>query len=421
MTERQRHLVFAAVLGLVLITAGWRVLSLGMADYYARSEPLRALGWRAAHPVALLTAAERSASGGQASVQTANLARAALRANPLEGRAYRILGQLAESAGEQSRAVELYEIAARRSPRDLQTHIWLEHHYLNQGEITAALRHSDLLLRVEPQLSEQQFPILAALAALPPTQEALAQLLSRNPPWREGFVTYLSGESRDSVAIAPFMARLREERGGLSKAELSSWLERLGKDRRWGEAYLTWVSALPSEQQGQLGNVFNGGFEREQSDSGFDWRFGHVRGAYIERLPTPGAGGELALLVGFEDRRVPFDHVRQLLALSPGNYRLELRARADGLRSERGMVWSVTCADAGDQLGSTEPVKGHSPWGTLSFEFAVPEDKCGGQWLRLNVPARIPAEQRIGGRAWFDDLRIVRQREKSAPPLAPVR
>jgi len=38
----------------------------------------------------------------------------------------------------------------------------------------------------------------------------------------------------------------------------------------------------------------------------------------------------------------------------------------------------------------------------------VPGDKCGGQWLQLRLPARIPAEQRIGGVVWFDDLKIFR-------------
>jgi len=41
-------------------------------------------------------------------------------------------------------------------------------------------------------------------------------------------------------------------------------------------------------------------------------------------------------------------------------------------------------------------------------QFEVPTDKCGGQWLELQLPARIPAEQRIGGLVWFDDLKISR-------------
>jgi len=36
----------------------------------------------------------------------------------------------------------------------------------------------------------------------------------------------------------------------------------------------------------------------------------------------------------------------------------------------------------------------------------VPASGCAGQWLSLRLPARIPAEQRIGGSAWFDELSV---------------
>ena len=61
-----------------------------------------------------------------------------------------------------------------------------------------------------------------------------------------------------------------------------------------------------------------------------------MAGARVDRLPTDGAEGRLALRVAFEDRRVPFSHVRQRLALPPGRYRLSGRAKPDGLRTERG-------------------------------------------------------------------------------------
>jgi hypothetical protein len=82
--------------------------------------------------------------------------------------------------------------------------------------------------------------------------------------------------------------------------------------------------------------------------------------------------------------------------------------RLDSLRSERGLVWSITCADSRNELVSTEPFSGNSPWRPFQATFAVPSDKCGGQWLELRLPARIRAEERIGGLVWFDDLKISR-------------
>lgn len=405
--RRQPALALTVLVGLAVIFAGWRVVSLGLADQFARKQPARALGWRPAHPLALAIAAEKSVERNPD--HATKLALAALAANPREGRAFRVLGEVAELRGDTPTALKNYELASARSPRDLPTHFWLEQHYLSAGKLALALKQLDLLLRIEPETRDSQFALLQTLATLPQAHPELASLMAQRPPWRERFVTELCAQADDSAVIAPFLGRLRLAPGGLSDAELSAWLERLTKDHRWGEAYLNWASTLGIEQQSELGNLFNGDFEREPSNTGFDWRFGRVPGAHIERQPGAGVTGDFALRVSFEDRRVPFQHVQQLLVLTAGSYRLAGMARADGLRSERGLVWTVRCADTNQTLASTEPLTGRTAWRPFSSDFEVPVDACGGQWLQLSVPARIAAEQRIGGRAWFDGLRIVRK------------
>ena len=412
-----RYVLASSIIGLLLFTA-WRALSLGLADHYAQSNPGRALWWRPDHPSALLQMAHELAARNPGRAR--QLAEAALAADPREGRANRILGQIAERAGDMPSSIRLHETASKLAPRDLPSHVWLERHYLATGKIDLALEQIDLMLRIEPETQPRQFAIMLAMAELPAAQSALARLLSRRPPWRAGFVSYLSREATDSRAVAPLVSKLRAQPGGLQDSELAEWIERLSRDHRWGEGYLVWVGSLTPAQQLQLDNVFNGGFEQEPSNNGFDWRFQHVSGASIERLPDGGANGNLALRVSFEDRRIPFNHVQQLLALAPGRYRLAGRARAEGLRSERGLVWRVICASDGRQIASTDPLMGHSPWRKFETDFEVPAQNCGGQWLQLAVPARIPAEQRIGGRAWFDEVRIVRQKKCSGSKAKPT-
>jgi hypothetical protein len=205
--------------------------------------------------------------------------------------------------------------------------------------------------------------------------------------------------------------RLRRSPDGLSDRELSIWLDRLIKNRQWSRAYLSWVESLSPTAGKRIGNVYNGGFELEPSQLGFDWRFSAVSGARVSRSQVSGSAGQFALRVDFEDRRVPYHHVRQLLALAPGTYRLQGRDRTDDLRGERGLVWTLSCAETGRVIGETEPFKGRHDWKNFEVDLAVPAENCGGQWLILRVPARIPAEQRLGGVAWFDDLSI-----RSTPP-----
>ncbi|MCX7034405.1 MAG: hypothetical protein NT046_10605 [Arenimonas sp.] len=329
----------------------------------------------------------------------------AIQANPLDGRGYRILGSL---TADRVRALELHVIAAARSPRDVASHVWLIDHYLKAGDLPAVVAQADTLLRVEPEVTPTLLPLMVALASSPEAQPALAEHLLASPPWGPGLLAHLVATVPDVNAFGPLMERLRKTPGGLRPDVLSAWLDRLTREGRWGQAYLTWVSQLPPERLQRLGNLYNGGFEWEPGQGGFDWRIGKVPGARIARMATGGMDGERALRVAFEDRRVPFAHVRQMLALPPGRYRLTGRARPENLRTDRGLAWTLACATADARpLGETEPLRGHGDWRDLSLDFEVPAQGCGGQWLTLSLRARIPAEQRVGGVAWFDNLRIV--------------
>lgn len=405
MTNAKRLGLWAAA-AVIVFTAG-RVTILGLADHYAETNPERALFWRDDHPVALLRAAEAAAEDPARAEEARAYAERALQADPLDGRPYRVLAQLALAAGDEARARELFQIAARRAPRDLPAHVWLIEHHLRNARPTEALGHIDTLLRVQPSLFPRFEPLLLALAAAEPAHPALAEALARQPPWRPRFLSVVAGKSADPDAVAPLFEAVRQTEGGLAANELGPWLDRLVREGRVGQAYLLWAANLPPERQTRLGNVYNGGFEHAPEPVGFDWRMGRVAGARMNRLAGEGVGGRLALQVAFEDRRVPFNHLRQMLALPPGTYELSLRARPDNLRTERGLVWEVSCVKGGAPLAATPPLRGQGGWRELAVEFTVPEG-CEGQWLALRLPARIPAEQRIGGRVWFDDLKITR-------------
>ena len=393
----------------LLAFVAWRVLTLGLADHWAESDPARALWWRGDHPEALIRLAEREVTDPARAADAERHAKAALRASPLDGRPYRILAQLADAAGDKPRAAELYTLAIRHSPRDIPSQAWLADWHLAHGEVAKALDRVDLMLRVRPALLKQIVPMLAVLAATPEAQAPFAAVLAKDPPWRASALVQIARTAESVDGVAPLFDLLRRQPDGLADTELAAWVDRLVADGQWGRAYLIWISALPPQRRERIGNVFNGGFEAAPLTHGFDWRFGRVPGARIDRLPVNGAGGRVALRVAFDDRRIPFAHVRQMLALPPGTYRFEGRAKPAGLRTERGLVWTLTCIPKpGTALAETDPLKGQGDWRDFGVDFTVP-DGCGAQWMTLRTPWRIAAEQRLGGQAWFDDLRITRQ------------
>lgn len=393
---------------LALLLLAWRVLGLGLADHWAGSDPSRALAWRAGHPEALLAKAEQEV--GRDPETAATLARAAAAASPEDGRPYRVLGEIADLRGRQDQALAAYRIAAERSPRDMRSQAWMADHYLLDRDAKSALRHVDRMLRVSPGYFSRLREPLVLLAAEPAAHDALAESLAASPPWRQQLVMAVASKGAPLERVAPLFERLRKAPGGLAPREMEAWVGRLFREGLAGQAYLTWANQLPAERLQGLGNLYNGGFEWSPETGGFDWDFMAVRGARIARLSGSGVSGRHGLRVAFEDRRVPFRHVKQRLALPPGHYRLVGRAKPDGLRTQVGLVWTVSCDRGRRDLGETAPLKGLGPWRHFEAEFTVPagDPGCAGQWLTLRLPARIAAEQRIGGQAWFDDLKIIR-------------
>jgi hypothetical protein len=405
-TAEPRSRVVPVILLALAGVLAWRVITLGMADHFARTDPARALEWRSQHPRALLTLADETAADPAQADQARALAQRAVRANPLNGRPYRVLGQLEADPAKQA---ALFGIASARAPRDPLSHTWLIDHHLREGRFAEAIAHADLLMRVQGRVAPDLHRLALGLAGSPEAYPLLADRLLTRPPWADAVLSQLVANAPQVETIWPLMDRLRQAPGGLSAKVLAAWLDRLTREERWGQAYLAWVSQLPPERLNGLGNLYNGGFEWEPGQGGFDWRLGRLAGAGIARTDGPGVTGQAALRVSFQGRRVPFAHVRQLLALPPGAYRLSGRARAESLLSERGLVWVLACAGARPQpLAQTAPLMGNRPWAPFEVDFVVPAQGCSGQWLTLVLPARIPAEQRISGTAWFDDMRISR-------------
>ena len=110
--------------------------------------------------------------------------------------------------------------------------------------------------------------------------------------------------------------------------------------------------------------------------------------------------------VEFSGARATLGRVGQLLMLAPGSYRLDLAVKASSLRTERGLVWQISCAESHSVLAETNPLAGTTPWTDLKVKFSVPSSDCKAQWLKLIIPARTVSETEIEGEAWFQNFRI---------------
>jgi tetratricopeptide (TPR) repeat protein len=386
-------------IALVALCALWLVLVRGYADYLARIAPERAVELNPKQIEALSRLAERALQEGDLIAAEA-FARRAVAAGFFEGRAIRVLGAIAETKGDVEAAQRLMQAAARARPRDTATQYWLALHALRNQDVDAAMERLDRVLRFEPALLNQVFPLLGTFASNPVGARAMLPYLSRSPYWRAPFFNQLLRQSTDPAVVIRLGKLLAGVGSPMTETETQALVDSLTAQRNW--ALLR--SLGPPSTDGSL--LRDGRFEGLSEGLLPAWRLQTVKGADI-RIGPDLAGASPQLQVYFYDRRVPFRHVRQLLLLDPGSYLLSGRVRLNGLEGPQGLAWTIRCGtEHGSVLATTEKFHGTTDWREWQLAFDVPAQECGGQWLILEVPARIAAEQRLKGDAAFADLRI---------------
>jgi hypothetical protein len=413
-----RAILFAALAAILV----WEVTSRTFARYLATAVPEQALAIRGRQPMALLNLADQRIDLEPATIGTTDgrpqplnsedqkiraMVEAAFFDDPLNARGLRILGQLANKSHDEARAWQFMQTAARYSMNEFVAVAWMADKNFEKKDYGAALRYADVLLRKNPRLIDYIMPMLVQIAQDKEANEGLRKLLSDNPPWRAQFFAALPNSISDARTPLDLLAALKDSPNPPSVDDLRGYLDFLIRHNFYPLAYYAWLQFLSPEQLNSVGLLFNGSFEALPSGLPFDWVITQGTGVTIVIASAPDHEGGRALEVAFEQGRVDFRGVTQLIALPPGKYHFDGKYTGE-VTGERGLKWRVTCAGAAT-VGESGMVAGRtSTWKKIEFSFAVPAADCPAQYLHLDLDARMSSEQFVSGTVWFGDLRIVR-------------
>ena len=407
-----RHALRLAALGLLLGVLSWRILVVGLSDYYAGQETpeaaAAALRWRANQPTALYLRGQASLASAPA--VAGPLLQASLWGDPTNALAYLALADLWAAADRLPAAIALAEIADTLGPMRIPALARSAAFWFDHGRPELALERWSALLHNRPESAAELFPKLLAFADDPATRPLLQPFLDRPPDWWGRFFAHAARqEPRLETVIFLYQARNRGQ--DLPTAdEQGVYLDRLWQEGRWREAYLAWLGGLDEPARRGLGHLYNGSFDLPITGIGLDWRIKPPPGVTVETVQTYGTRGRRALHVAFDSRSAHFRHVLQPLFLDPGRYRLQGRVRPDGLSPGDGLRWMVGCGWPEPRpLAMTEPFIGRDDWQVFGLDFEVPATDCPLQVLRLEHGERVGGGPDGQGGVWFDDLAISRR------------
>jgi len=448
------------VVGGLVVFVLWHIVTKELPDYLAAVSPEAALILDASHPVALTTLADRQLNGeGGANAQEGDIApdtttdalgrwaalawpairnggaappprlsdadrariqsmaSTALLRDPLNARALRILGQLADAAGDKPTAERYMRAAVRRSARSTYAVNWLMAESARKKNDADVLRYADLLLRKRPQLGRAAYPLLADIAerSAASSQDDLVALLASNPPWRAAFFAGLPNYIRDARTPLSLLLALKQTSAPPSAAEVNGYLKFLTGKKLYEFAYYVWLQFLGPEALPGIGLLVNGSFETPPTGAPFDWEIRGGRGVTIDLAERMDADGDRALYLELGPGRVQFRGVSQLVTLSPGKYRLTGRLQGE-LTGRRGLKWTIACLPSAKPAGETSMFLGAAPeWTPFETQFVIPAENCSAQELRLILASRSPSEELAAGAVWYDGLKLVRENDEPQP------
>lgn len=401
-------------LGLSAIFLVWRIVVTNMAELFLQSDgqdaAALALGWNDTNAQALYREGLQQTKANPAGAMTYLLA--AVRHNPTDGPAYAVIARLEEESGRVDEAAQAMQAAAQMAPRRVDVQLEAARFWFRRGDIARAMKHMDIVLTLGDSLREQIFPDLLKLAEDPATREiAHAKLLNQRITWWPQFFNHAAAKATSVETLRALFQMQADGPNAVTTDGLRAYLQRLQRENLWIESYLVWLNNLRKDQLNAIGNLYNGGFEEEISNLGFDWIVTPASQVVVDTASTYGATGHKALRVVFKGPRIQFQHVHQYLMLDPGAYSLHGRVRPDNLETSEGIQWSIYCVGNAKALAHSERFTGTDHWQHFSAQLQIQAQDCAVQMLRLELAGRSALDYEAKGAIWFDDLSIARQKK----------
>ena len=404
--------VSLTLLGLAAALLSWRIVVSNMSELHIQSDEkgaaTQALNWDKTNAQALFSKGVHVAKANPA--QALNYLSSSVRNNPTDGPAYAAIARLKEEGGKLAEAEQAMQAAAQMAPRRVDVQLEVARFWFRRGDIARAMKHMDIVLTFGDSLRGELFPELLKLAENPATREAtFAELLKQPVPWWPQFFSYAAANA-SSVNVLRTLFQMQA--GGPNVATTSgrrAYLQRLQRENLWIESYLAWLNHLRRDQLNAIGNLFNGGFEEEISNLGFDWIVTPASQVVVNTATTYGATGQKALRVVFRGPRIQFQHLHQYLMLDPGTYTLHGRVRPENFEAAEGLQWSIYCVGTAQPLVHSERFTGTDHWQHFTVQIKIPVQNCAVQMLRLELAGRSVLDYEAKGAIWFDDMSIARQ------------
>ena len=376
MTRAKRIAARGAILAIAVALAAKVALD-GLATRLIASKPVLAAQLSPGNGEVAIAAAARLAGShsGTRNPRVRRLVAVALARGVADPAAIEFRALEAGTDRDIRREAALFHLSDAISRRSLATRLWLIQDAVQRGDAGSALADFDIALRTSTDAPAVLFPILAGATGDPTLSAPLARLFDKPSDWRAAFFHYALTEVQVDGGLVHVMPLMRDKAWLVASGAADELVGNLVADERFADARRIYDLFSRDREPGQL--VRDGAFADPHAAFPFGWQFTQKGEIGAERSLVRGRPTLTYQALSGGDGVV----ASQLLMLSPGRYRLSVRAASTATDRDAPPYWTTTCAGReGRQVALLDaPVDANRATAT---DFVVPAD-CPAQWLVL--------------------------------------
>ena len=305
--------------------------------------------------------------------QVMEMARRTAASSPMGYERFIVFARKAADEGKLDRAIALMEEARRRRHNFIPTRLLLMAYYTQAERYREAFAEMEYALRRSEEVRRLVIPELVKAMRKPDGRRALADLLVRDPLWREEFARVAQNEPLRPEEARELMelvrARLPKDRLEPERGLYMQALVRTGQAR---QARAVWLASLPEAERARHQLLYDGAFTGRPAPQPFGWRLHDMEAGRAEIVR--GGGGSFLEINYFGSTSAVL--AEQMLALAPGAYRLSFRARSEGGVTSGELQWTVACAPEGPEIARIRIVNPQPAYRPYQGDLAVPPSGC---------------------------------------------
>jgi tetratricopeptide (TPR) repeat protein len=339
----------------------------------------------------------------------------ATQVNPRSADLWMELADAYQTSGDPVHAQESYERAQANYPLSSEVAWRYGSFLLYEGKFSDGYTEIRRALLVDPSFTSNA--ISECWQSDPNVASILDKVLPAKTEYYRNAIDFFLSQNLPDPALAVWN-RQRPLGLPITLPDTIPLVDALIDEDRLAEARQTWHQALeganwPRDPSKDGSLVFNGGFEHDLANGGYDWREVGVSGAHVDFDSLTAHSGSRSLRIQFEGTvNLDFHHLFQYIPVeSRTRYHFSAYLRTEGISSDRGIGFQIFDLHHPPQLQlMTSESIGTNPWTLVQADLATGPDT---HLLKIAL-RRIPSwkfDNKLGGTVWVDDVSLTPIRE----------